>query len=354
MKRVLLISSNGTGLGHLTRSMAIARRLTPMAQPILLSMSRAVGVARDQGFYCEYFTSPDAPSPGSYVHWDRRLGRRLDELIDAFEPAAIVFDGVNPYRPVRLLRASHDITTVWCRRAMWIPGVGADKLAATANFDVVLEPGEFAAEADQGLTVAKRDGVRRVGPIVYLDDDELLPRAQAAAELGLDPDRPAALVQLGAGGAEIEEIARHCVARLSQEEDLQVAVLESAISASLSLPGHVKVLRSTYPMSRFYSAFDFAVSASGYNAFHELVQFGVPALWVPMPRQMDDQGTRARYAEQVGVGRIYSAAGDTGLEQGLADLLDPAKRQAMHARLAELHMPNGAADAARAIAELAG
>ena len=29
MKRILFVTSNGTGLGHLTRSMAVARRLAP-------------------------------------------------------------------------------------------------------------------------------------------------------------------------------------------------------------------------------------------------------------------------------------------------------------------------------------
>ena len=55
-------------------------------------------------------------------------------------------------------------------------------------------------------------------------------------------------------------------------------------------------------MSRYLRAFDATVSAAGYNAYHELIRFGVPSLFVPMRRQTDDQEARARYAEESGVG----------------------------------------------------
>jgi UDP:flavonoid glycosyltransferase YjiC (YdhE family) len=355
MKRVLLISSNGTGLGHLTRSLAIARRLPDDLEPILLTMSQAVAAAREQGFLCEHFPSPQAPHPGSPVHWDRRLERRLRELLDVYDPAVLVFDGVNPYGGLlRAMRDAPGVTSVWCRRPMWLPGVGADKLALAGFFDAVLEPGEFAAAADRGVTTTAGERPIRVGPIVFLDDEELLPRERAAAELGLDPARPAALVHLGAGGPEIEATAARCVERLGREAGLQVAVLESAIhDGAGDLPANAVVLRATYPISRFYAAFDFAVSASGYNAYHELIQFGVPALWLPMPRQMDDQTARARHAESVGVGCCCEGVAGDELERALDDLLDEGRRAQMRERLAEFHPSGGAAEAARAIAGLA-
>jgi UDP:flavonoid glycosyltransferase YjiC (YdhE family) len=364
MKRVLLVSSNGTGLGHLTRSMAIARRLPEGVEPILLTMSHAAGVAREQGFLCEHHPSPQTvKSGGRWVRgvrlrlWDRLLARRLDEMIEEHSPAALVFDGVNPYGAVLRTVRDRPLVSVWCRRAMWRPGVGAAKLASARYFDAVLEPGEFAADADRGATVGAPGGgthpeVIEVGPIVFLDDEELLPRERAAAELGLDPARPAALVHLGAGGPEIEAIAGRCVERLGHESGLQVAVLESAIHAGGELPANAHVLRATYPISRFYAAFDFAVSAAGYNAYHEMVQLGPPALWVPMAREMDDQAARARFAEEAGIGRCCEDTTTGALEGALDDLLDPARREAMRARLAELHPSNGAAEAAQAIAGL--
>ena len=61
--RILFVSSNGTGLGHLTRSMAIARRLERL-EPLFLTLSGAAPVVREQGFPVEYVASyrPRAPA----------------------------------------------------------------------------------------------------------------------------------------------------------------------------------------------------------------------------------------------------------------------------------------------------
>ncbi|MDX6632158.1 MAG: UDP-N-acetylglucosamine--N-acetylmuramyl-(pentapeptide) pyrophosphoryl-undecaprenol [Solirubrobacterales bacterium] len=352
--RALLISTNGTGLGHLTRSMAIARRLEPELQPILLTTSSAVAVAREQGFFCEHFPSAEAFSPGGPVQWEDRLGRRLRELIDQYEPAAIVFDGVNPYWGLlAALRRAGGAARVWCRRPMWQPGVGAARLPLAAAFDAVIEPGELAAEDDRGPTVKRREQAIGVAPILFLDETEIEPRQRAAEEVGLDPRRPAALLQLGAGGAEIELTIKRCLERLRQTPGLQVAVVESAISGSLSLPPEVTVLRSAYPMSRLYAAFDLAVSAAGYNAFHELFRAGVPTLWLPQTRQLDDQAARARWAARTGAGVCCEDPAGEDLDRALAELLDTNRGVEMRARLREIEIGDGAAEAAEAIVELA-
>ena len=59
--RILFITSNGTGLGHLTRSMAIARRLDPSLEPLVLTLSAAAPVVRELGFPVEYVASYGTP-----------------------------------------------------------------------------------------------------------------------------------------------------------------------------------------------------------------------------------------------------------------------------------------------------
>ncbi len=112
-------------------------------------------------------------------------------------------------------------------------------------------------------------------------------------------------------------------------------------------------LRATYPMSRYFRAIDAAIAAAGYNAYHELIALGVPSLFVPMPRETDDQPARARHAAGAGIGLALEAPDDPGLEQGLERLLDPGEREAIAARLTALPEPEGAAEAARWLSELA-
>ncbi len=113
-------------------------------------------------------------------------------------------------------------------------------------------------------------------------------------------------------------------------------------------------LRATYPMSRYYAAFDMAVSAAGYNAFHELIALGVPALFVPMTRETDDQAARARYAASVGFGRAVASPQAAGLERELDALLDPKVREEIASKLASEPPAEGAREAADWLVVLAG
>jgi UDP:flavonoid glycosyltransferase YjiC (YdhE family) len=349
--RIMFVSSNGTGLGHLTRSMAIARRLDRDTESLFVTLSRAAPVVREMGFPVEYMASHNSPTVGSDLRWSRRMTPRLRAAISEAEPDLLVFDGILPYDPL-LATMKRVPATVWCRRGLWQSGASTAPLTRSDLFDAILEPGDFAASADAGPTSSRRDEAHEVPPIVFLDDAELLPRAEAERELGLEPGKPTILVQLGQG-PEVADATARCLRTLAGADGVQVAAASSAISGLLDVPEGIVHLRSTYPMSRYYAAFDGAVSAVGYNAFHEMVRFAIPALFVPMRRETDDQAARARYAESVGVALAVDGPQDERIEARLGDLLDADRRGAMRAKLMELRPENGAAAAASWLMDLA-
>src|SRR2546428_2720445 len=49
-----------------------------------------------------------------------------------------------------------------------------------------------------------------------------------------------------------------------------------------------------FPAARWFAAADAIVSAGGYHAFHEIAASGVPAVFIPQPRALDDQAGRVR------------------------------------------------------------
>lgn len=350
-RRILFTTSNGTGLGHLTRSMAIARRLDPGLEPLFLTLSAAAPVVEGMGFAVEYVASYATPGSGNDYRWSRRLRARLRAAIAEADPALVVFDGTHPYEAL-LGALRPQSVAVWCRRPLWKRGSSRVPLGREGAFDAVLEPGELAESEDAGPTVAVRDRAHRVEPIVLLDPSELLGRAEAAAELGLEPERPTILLALGQG-PEVAEATRRTLARLTADGEVQVAALQSALAAADSVPAGVIGLSATYPMSRYFAAFDGAVAAAGYNAYHELIALGVPSLFVPMPRDTDDQPARARYAEAAGIGLGVSGPDDPELEGAVERLLDASQRGAIRARLGVLGAPEGAAQAAAWLGELA-
>jgi UDP:flavonoid glycosyltransferase YjiC (YdhE family) len=351
--RVLFMTSNGTGLGHLTRSMAVARRLAPGVEPLFLTLSAAAPVVREQGFLVEYLGSYDTPGAGSHLEWGRRLRARLAGVLADARPAVLVFDGAHPYpAALEAMAAVPGLTKVWSRRPLWRARRGRPILALAAAFDLVLEPGELAADDDAGLTVARRDEAVRVDPIVLCDEFEVLPREEAERALGLEPGRLNVLVALGQG-PQVDGAVRRCLARLGGEPGVQVAALESSISSRLDVPDTVQLLRDTYPVSRYYRAFDFAISAAGYNAFHELIRFAVPTLFVPMPRELDDQAARARYADRAGLALACDGPGSERIEARLDEMLDTSLRARLSDRARELGEWNGAVAAARLLSGLA-
>jgi UDP:flavonoid glycosyltransferase YjiC (YdhE family) len=350
-RRILFTTSNGTGLGHLTRSMAIARRLDESLEPLFITLSAAAPVVREMGFPVEYLPSYATPASGNDYRWSRRLRARLRAAIAETDPAVIVFDGTHPYEAL-LGALPERPTAVWCRRPMWQRGASRVPLGRAGAFDAVLEPGELAASEDRGPTVALRERAHRVDPIVLLDRDELVFRTEAESELGLAHGLTNVLVTLGQG-EEVREASRRTLAHLAGRDGVQVVALASTLAALDDVPEGVVLLRSTYPMSRYFAAFDAAISAAGYNAFHELIELGVPSLFVPMRRDTDDQAARARWAANAGVGLAVEGPADPLLEALIDRLLSGPDRRAFEARIADLEPRNGAGDAARWLSELA-
>ncbi|MEV6347266.1 glycosyltransferase [Actinoplanes sp. NPDC051851] len=350
---VLMVSDNGAGLGHLSRLMAIGRRLPGAHPAVIATQSYGASVAHREGFLTEYLPSRAVLGQGRQ-RWAGFLQSRLEHLVDLHQPAVVAVDSV-PHEGIVAAAASRpEVTWVWVRRPMWRRDVGAEWIARRDAFDGVLEPGEFAAAADEGPTVADRTGVHTVDPITLLDPADLAEPEEARAALGLTPGRPAALLQLGAGN--INDIASPVarIARHLDEAGFQVLLAESMIATEPMppLPG-TRVVKM-YPISRYLRGLDLVVSASGYNSFHELLSFGVPAVFVPnRETSLDDQVARARFAAATGAALCVEDPDGEELDRVLARAVRPEVRAELTRRCAEIGFGNGAVEAARWLAGLA-
>ena len=354
-RRILFVTSNGVGIGHLTRMLAVARRCPPPLQPVFLTLSQAISIVREHGFLVEYL--PYHGLLGCDVqHWNQCLREEVSELIGFYDPAVLVFDGNVPYQGlVDALGDNPDLFAIWCRRGMWQAGRGGDAIARERHFDAVVEPRDLAERFDRGLTTQSRGRTRVVGPIRLLDESDLLSRRKARAALGIGSERPAVLLQLGAGNNyDYAPLRQGAIAVLRERYDADVRVAEWPIAAApLELPEGVRSI-SEFPLSRYLRAFDLVISAVGYNSFHELLLAGVPAIFVPNEHpQQDDQLARARFVEHEDLGACVRAREIYRLSACIERLLAPGERRRIVRRCATLERGNGAVEFAGLIEEMA-
>ena len=355
-KRVLFVSSNGFGLGHLARLLAIARRMPAGVEPVFATMSQAMGIVRQAGYPAEYLPA-NVFGNADPRDWNGWLSEQFAQILDFHRPAAVVFDGGLPYAGIlEAVATREDAGLVWIRRGMWRDiQSNADLLARQRFFDLVIEPADVAAASDRGATVEWRSHALGVPPIALLEDSELFERGEAAARLGLDSSRPAVLIQLGSGAnRDIVGMTDEVLKALSARSTLQPVLLEWLIaSAELNLWPGVKRLKG-FPVTKYYRAFDFTISAAGYNSFNEIIAFGLPAIFVSNEHPMlDDQRGRASFAEENGAAYSVPETQLHAIDSFVDAILDDKVQWLMRANCQRLAQPNGAAEAAAAIAALA-
>jgi UDP:flavonoid glycosyltransferase YjiC (YdhE family) len=351
---VLFTATNGIGLGHLTQLLAIAKRVPADVQPIFATMSQATAIVRAAGFPAHFF--PDyryAESP--YGLWNRWLEIELSALVEFYDARAVVFDGVIPYDGiVRAGARRANLPMMWVRIPMWKRAIWDDSVDRAKYFDLVLDTGELAEARNVGARIPYPERLEVIPPMLLCDEDELLPREEARARLGLDADGPAVLLQLGSGNNQaLVPVVQHIVSTLEDLGIAQVVIADWVIAEHpLETWPSVTMLRG-FPNAHYLRAFDFVVSAAGYNTFHELIGYGLPTIFVPNEKvETDDQLGRSRFAEEQGLGLCMAVGELDNFESYAQRLLDPAERARLSAACRKLSWRNGAEVAAERLAAL--
>ncbi|MEZ5933342.1 MAG: glycosyltransferase [Alphaproteobacteria bacterium] len=353
-RRVMFITINGVGMGHLTRMLAIAKRCPSPIEPVFVTMSQALRVLREHGYLAEFIPSRQYLDC-DINQWNRFLRDELNEMIAFYDPAVVVFDGNVPYQGILdAIQANPDPWSIWSRRGMW-RSQNKEIVGREHYFDVVVEPGDLAASDDHGITKRHQERTYHVSPIRLLDGADMLSRNEARQALGMDGESPAVLIQLGAGNNfDYRSVHNTALAHIQQRYNAQIAVGEWLISEQpMDLPETV-IRMPGYPFARYFKAFDLAISAVGYNSFHELLFAGVPTIFVPNENMsQDNQFARALFADRHGLAVCVRTREVYKLTATIDRLFDPDERELLRSRLAELDPMNGAADAAALIDELA-
>ena len=347
---IILATSNGIGMGHLTRASAVASELKDFANPIIISMaSGVVEVPKIANVNFEYVPGRDRKWMGRF-EWDKYLRDRIVALIDETDAKIVSFDGVVPYPGIIGIKSIRPkVKLVWVRRGFWQKTSQRYLLNLQSKMmDLIITPGDFGQSYDKGPTAGRSDSTI-VKPISIYNRRASLDKVAARSLLGLDQTRPAVLVQLGIGEADLNAKMTAALKGLIAWPDLQVVLTkEPVISTGENLTPaglDLKVIRH-FPLANVLNAFDAAICAAGYNSVHEELAANIPTLFIPNTRGTDNQAERARWASDNQVALTVDQSNLDQITIMVSKLSDSKVRQELAKNCANLPQVTGAAEVA--------
>ncbi len=332
VRRIVLYAVNGAGLGHVTRLVAVARWLRRTVtllegkppEVLFLTSSEATQVLSDAGFASFKLPSKTlVRATGMNMVSYRRhakhfvwntLGTMAPDLlvVDTFPSGSFdelfqLLDG--PFAKSFVCR---EVKPEYARRPVY--------QAALSLYDAVVVPHE------QGRArTPKHPHARFSGEVVQVESCDVLARGEASRLLGIDPDVRLVYLSAGGGGDPSSEATLHALhSAIGGRSDVHLLIGAGPLYRGARLNGPSVTWWTEPRVSRFFGRVDAAISAAGYNTFHELLHLGVPTVFYDQPKVADDQR-----------GRVEQAVAQRACLR-VADVSDPeAVRQALEAALAD-------------------
>jgi len=353
---IILATSNGIGMGHLTRASAIATELKSFANPIIISMaSGVVEVPKIAGVRFEYVPGRDRRWMGRF-EWDKYLRDRIAALIDETGARIVSFDGVVPYPGIiGVKNIRPDISLVWVRRGFWQKTPQRYLLNLQSKMmDLIITPGDYSQSYDKGPTTNRNDSTL-VKPISIYNPILSMGKPEARKTLGLDIDRPVVLVQLGIGEADANAKLTAALTGLLSWPNLQVVLTKDPVDSqgkNLAPAGlDIKVIQY-FPLANVLNAFDAAICAAGYNSVHEELAAKIPTLFIPNIRGTDNQAARAAWTADNKMAMTVDQSNLKQIQENAAKLSLQSVRDELADYCSKLPLASGASDVAKIFSEL--
>lgn len=377
IRRVVCYAVNGSGLGHVTRLAAIARWLRRYVTLLegrppevhFITSTEAPQLLWDAGFTAFKLPSKNATRDAGHDMLEfRRLARhfvwntlgvfRPDLLVvdtfpsGSFDELLQVLDG-----PFRKAFVHRHVKPTYAARPTF--------QAALRLYDTVIVPHAAPAPGATApsLHAAAPAGAVHTGEILHVEREDLADRAATRARLGVPHGAHLVYVSAGGGGDPTSEATLRALLRaLAPRPDLHVLVGAGPLYRAPRPPEAAAPRVTWYAghhVAPLLPACDAALSAGGYNTFHELLFAQVPTLFYAQDKVADDQRARIDAAVQRGACAWLPPAvlapsttdkdARAALLAALDDLLAPARAAAMRAAQSPLVPADGARRAALAL-----
>jgi UDP-N-acetylglucosamine--N-acetylmuramyl-(pentapeptide) pyrophosphoryl-undecaprenol N-acetylglucosamine transferase len=311
--RVLLYAVNGLGLGHLTRLLAIAKNiilLNPDSDLLFISSSDGDNLLSKEGIPYIHLPSKMVASQSETLT-SRKMGRLYSSIVnsifDIYQPHILLVDTMvtgSFHDLLNILRFGNCLK-VFVHRSRKIESYQQSAIQAQRFYDLVIAPHYQKTEIIP-MPVGFDVPLYWAGNIMLINKEQAHPREKVREELSVSENQTLVFVSLGGGGDESNlQTLQSVLTLLRPYENIKILFAEGLLSENTVLYNWLAdhpdinsqlVKTHVYPIAQYLKGIDLAISAAGYNSFHELLYFGVPTIFVPKPRGYDDQLMRVKQA----------------------------------------------------------
>lgn len=333
-RRLLIYAINGTGMGHLNRTLVLARAARthdPSAQILFAVASPMFGLIHNAGFPVLKVLDR-SHNLGSQILCEARkthLSALFRPLLEDFRPTTFMVDFTMDARLFDLARDSGAQVAAILRKprpkVLW--SLAVDPAARRVDRFLLPHPREEFRVRELPPNLRRRG--RQLGPVVKTLNAEGVLRMQARYK---KPGRPLIVAAVGGGGYEESRqtvsAVEHAAERAPHLDWVIVYgpyLSQSLIDASAS---NVTRLRFEPELLELYAAADAAVCNAGYNTIREMQTLSTPAAVIPVKGTgRDDQHERALDFAKAGSGLVCEPDG-AQLLHSIESLLQRQRRPA--------------------------
>jgi predicted glycosyltransferase len=354
--KMVYYAINGTGLGHLTRQLNIARDVETLATRLGIPVETEILTTSDANHVAREY--PVIKIPSKTTVKERGLSTRryaararlfVGNYLSGFQPDVLVVDtdprgsfhemySVRGFAKSMVLVDRHKDEAVAARESF---------KANAELFDLIVVP-----ENDAPHLEGNRKA-RTVGKIQGFLPERAMSRDAVRRYYGISPQERFIYLSGGGGGdPTLKESIDNAIRALADLPNTVVLVGYGPLYQGEMFYGRRNVIPTQSPaLSSHFAGFDLAISAGGYNSHEELLAACVPTLFYAQTKGMDRQDLRIEGTRERGwCGVVESWEAET-LQQQVERFLS-GEAATVRSSLLKRGLPMGNVHAARHVLRL--